>query len=449
MSAWWQTAVIYQIYPRSFQDSNGDGVGDIPGIISRLDYLEWLGVDAIWLSPIYQSPMVDFGYDVADYCAIDPVFGTMQDFDRLLEDAHRRGLRVIMDFVPNHTSDQHPWFKESRSSRQNPKRDWYIWQDGRHGGPPNNWLSESTESAWTLDAATGQYYYHRFQREQPDLNWRNPAVLDAMRAVMTFWLEKGVDGFRVDAATSLVEDGLLRDEPVEQGPSDKMRRLRHAFTVDRPETHQCIAALRAHLERYPDKVLIGEAHMPVARLMEYYGETSPGFQLPFNFTLLDTEHWDASTLGAAIDQYMLLLPQRDWPNWVLGNHDVSRIATRVGPRMARLGAMLALTMRGTPFIYYGEEIGAEDIVLPPEQWLDPNGRRGGKERDGERAPMPWNGEANGGFTSGTPWLPLAADASRNNVAAQREDPQSMLSLYRALIHLRKTELTLRMGDHQA
>jgi alpha-glucosidase len=447
VSAWWQTAVVYQIYPRSFQDSDGDGIGDLEGIRSRIDYLSWLGIDAVWLSPIYPSPMADFGYDITDYCDIDPMFGTLAGFDALLADLHARDIRLIMDFVPNHTSDRHPWFIESRKSRQSRRRNWYVWHDGRDGGPPNNWIDQTGQSAWTFDAATGQYYYHRFLPQQPDLNWYEPEVVAAMGAVLRFWLDRGVDGFRVDAATNLVEDSLLRDDPPVPLAREGEPKVRRVFTSDRPQTHHCIGQFRDIVDRYPDKVLIGEAHLPVARLMQYYGQASGdlGFQIPFNFLAISTP-WNARSIEAAIDQYVMLLPAHDWPNWVLGNHDEDRIASRIGREQARIAAMFALTRQGTPFIYYGEELGLENLDLSEGHSLDAFGRAGIRSRDPERGPMPWDGSANAGFSSGAPWLPLPQPASGTCVAAERDDPHAMLTLYHRLLALRRAMRVLQTGD---
>jgi alpha-glucosidase len=453
--AWWQNGVIYQLYPRSFQDSDGDGVGDLGGILQRLDHLSDLGVDAVWISPIFPSPMADFGYDVSDYTGIDPLFGDLAGFDRLLAAAHRRGLKVILDYVPNHTSDRHPWFVESRSSRRSPRRDWYIWRDARpDGSPPNNWLSEFGGPAWTWDAATRQFYYHAYLPEQPDLNWRNPAVAEAMLDVLRFWLDRGVDGFRVDAIHHLFEDAQLRDNPPDPGwhrgmaPAHRMLRL---HTVDQPEVHQAIAAMRRVTNRYaPERLLIGEAYLPIDRLMAYYGVDRGGFQLPFNFHLLSTP-WTAPAIAALIDAYERALPAGSWPNWVLGNHDRSRVATRIGTRQARVAAMLLLTLRGTPTIYQGEEIGMTDVPIPPERVRDPWERNApglGFGRDPVRTPMQWDGGRHAGFTSGEPWLPVAADLGRVNVAAQARDPRSLLSLYRRLIALRRADPALSVGDYR-
>jgi alpha-glucosidase len=452
--AWWQHGIVYQIYPRSFQDSGGDGIGDLAGIIDRLDHLVALGVDAIWISPIYPSPMADFGYDVSDYCAIDPAFGTLEDFDRLVAAAHGRGLKLILDYVPNHSSDRHPWFAESRSSRTNPKRDWYVWRDARpDGGPPNNWLSEFGGSAWTWDEATGQYYYHAYLPEQPDLNWRHPEVRRAMLDVLRFWFARGVDGFRVDAIHHLIEDEELRDNPPNpdwRAGMSPARRLRRTRTMDQPEVHAAIAAMRQVADGFDDRVMIGEAYLPIDRLMAYYGADLSGFQLPFNFHLIFTP-WQPVAIASLIDAYEAALPQDGWPNWVLGNHDRSRVASRLGTAQARVAAMLLLTLRGTPTIYQGEEIGMTDVPIPPERVQDPWERNVpglGLGRDPERTPMQWDATAHAGFSVAEPWLPVAADHAAVNVAAQAADPRSILSLYRALIRLRRAEPALSIGTYR-
>jgi alpha-glucosidase len=452
--AWWQHGIVYQIYPRSFQDSGGDGIGDLAGIIDRLDHLVALGVDAIWISPIYPSPMADFGYDVSDYCAIDPAFGTLDDFDRLVAAAHGRGLKLILDYVPNHSSDRHPWFAESRSSRTNPKRDWYVWRDARpDGGPPNNWLSEFGGSAWTWDEATGQYYYHAYLPEQPDLNWRHPEVRRAMLDVLRFWFARGVDGFRVDAIHHLIEDEELRDNPPNPDWRPGMspaRRLRRTRTMDQPEVHEAIAAMRQVADSFDDRVMIGEAYLPIDRLMAYYGTDLSGFQLPFNFHLIFTP-WQPVAITSLIDAYEAALPKDGWPNWVLGNHDRSRVASRLGAAQARVAAMLLLTLRGTPTIYQGEEIGMTDVPIPPERVQDPWERNVpglGLGRDPERTPMQWDATAHAGFSVAEPWLPVAADHAAVNVAAQAADPRSILSLYRALIRLRRAEPALSIGTYR-
>ncbi len=452
---WWQRGTIYQIYPRSFMDSNGDGVGDLAGIVARLDYLRWLGVDAIWISPIYPSPMKDFGYDVADYQGVHPLFGSLDDFDRLLEEAHARKLKVILDFVPNHSSDQHPWFVESRASRSNPKRDWYIWRDpAPGGGRPNNWLSCFGGSAWELDERTGQYYYHAFLEEQPDLDWRNPEVVEAMLEVLRFWLDRGVDGFRVDVLWHLVKDDQFRDNPTNprwHEGMDPYQALVPLFTTDRPEVHAIVQRMRALFDEYGDRVLIGEIYLPVERLVQYYGPELRGANLPFNFQLI-AARWDARHISRLIDQYEAALPEGAWPNWVLGNHDQHRIATRVGPAQARVAAMLLLTLRGTPTLYYGDELGMRDVPIPADQVHDPfekNVPGRGLGRDPERTPMQWTPGPNAGFSSGSPWLPVAHDHARVNVEIERDDPLSVLALYKRLIELRRGEPALEVGRFEA
>jgi len=450
-AAWWQRGVVYQIYPRSFQDSNGDGIGDLAGIIQRLPYLVDLGVDAVWLSPVYPSPMADFGYDVSDYVNVDPIFGTLADFDGLVAAVRAHGLKLIMDLVPNHTSEAHPWFVESRASHINPKRDWYIWRDGRDGGPPNNWLSEFGGSAWTLDPATGQYYYHAYLAAQPDLNWRNPAVVDAIHKAMRFWLDRGVDGFRLDTIHHLVEDAELRDNPANEdytnGPP--IERFTRLYTTDRPETQDVLDGFRKVVDEYDDRILIGEAYIPLEHLMAYYGMQGGRLHLPFNFQLLSTP-WCAEELALLIQRYEGLLPQGCWPNWVLANHDRPRIASRVGPAQARVAAMLLLTLRGTPTLYYGDELGMTDVPIPPELVQDPwekNVPGFGLGRDPVRTPMAWSTDRNAGFSSAKPWLPLGPDAQIRNVAVQAADDGSLLAFYRALLRLRRTEDALAVGAY--
>lgn len=451
---WWQSEILYQIYPRSFQDSNGDGVGDLRGIIQRLPYLSELGVDALWLSPVFPSPMEDFGYDISDYTGIDPVFGTLNDFDALVAAAHVRGLKIILDLVPNHTSDQHPWFVESRSSKANPKRDWYIWRDGRgEGAPPNNWLSEFGGSSWEFDERTGQYYYHAFLRSQPDLNWRSPEVRSAIHDVMRFWLRRGVDGFRVDVMWHLIKDHLLRDNP--ENPDfepgrQPYERLIPLYSTDRPEVHAVVAELRQVMDEFDDRVLIGEIYLPPEKLVAYYGRDLAGAHLPFNFALISTP-WTAQAIAQLIDGYEKGLPLGAWPNWVLGNHDRQRIASRVGIDQARVAAMLLLTLRGTPTLYYGDEIGMPQVGIPPDRVRDPwekNLPSLGVGRDGCRTPMQWDSTLRGGFSIGEPWLPLDGNFVRNNVTSERQDATSMLSLYRALINLRRTRPELALGSYR-
>jgi alpha-glucosidase len=450
---WWRKGIFYQIYPRSFQDSNGDGVGDIRGIIERLPYLSGLGVDAIWLSPVFPSPMADFGYDISDYVGIDPLFGTKADFDALVSAAHDAGLKIILDLVPNHTSDQHPWFIESRSSRENPKRDWYLWRDPRSdGSAPNNWMSEFGGSAWALDAATGQYYYHAFLAQQPDLNWRNPEVRAAIYDVMRFWLRKGVDGFRVDVIWHLIKDAQFRDNPPNPGfRTDRPphERLLPRYTADQAEVQDVIAEMRGVIDEFDDRVLIGEIYLPFERLVAYYGKDLAGAHLPFNFALLSAP-WNARAIEKIIAEYEAALPSGAWPNWVLGNHDRPRVASRVGQAQARVAAMLLLTLRGTPTLYYGDEIGMHQVAIAPDQVRDPfekNVPGIGVGRDGCRTPMQWDATPQAGFSSAQPWLPLPDDYVHENAANLAADRQSTLSLYRALIKLRKQTPALVSGAY--
>ncbi|MGC2619926.1 MAG: alpha-amylase family glycosyl hydrolase [Acidobacteriaceae bacterium] len=442
---WWKRSVIYEVYPRSFQDSDGDGIGDLRGILKRLDYLVGLGVEAVWISPVYPSPMADFGYDISDYCGIDPIFGTMADFDGLLAEVHGRGLRLILDFVPNHTSDQHPWFLQSRSSRENPKRDWYLWRD-----EPNNWTSNFGGSGWELDEKTGQYYYHSFLKQQPDLNWRNPAVAQAMFDVLRFWLKKGVDGFRVDVMWLMIKDDRFRDNPPNPGfrpGSPSNDRLLPVYNSNRPEVHRIVAEMRSVIDEFSDRVLIGEIYLPVSQLMTYYGNDLNGANLPFNFHLLQCP-WSAAAVAGVMGEYDRALPAGAWPNWVLGNHDQSRLASRIGTQQARVAALLLFSLPGTLTMYYGEELGMINTLIAPDQVQDPAEKNEpgiGQGRDPERTPMCWDGTALAGFTTGRPWLPLGAEHATVNVAAEREDSDSMLQLYRRLIALRKAHPTLVSG----
>ena len=480
---WWRHGVVYQIYPRSFADSDGDGVGDLAGITARLDHLNdgtpgSLGVDAIWLSPFYPSPMADFGYDVADYTDVDPLFGTLGDFDRLVAEAHARGIRVVVDLVPNHTSDRHPWFLESRSSRDNPKRDWYVWADSRpDGSPPNNWVSAFPRAgrSWTFDEATGQWYLHSFTPEQPDLNWWNPEVREAMDAVMRFWLDRGVDGFRVDVAHKMARDPELRDNPlVELDEADlddsglaRARRLAKLKSVPRrdedwPEVHEILRRFRRTLDGYDDRMAVGEVYLlDLERLARYYGSGQDEFHLAHNFVFL-TQPWKAEAFRSVVDEFNGLLPADAWPAWMLGDHDISRVASRYddggnGQARARVAAMLLLTLRGTPFVYMGDEIGQADGEIPPDRVVDVDGR------DPERSPMQWDGSPGAGFgfrltgepprvspdPSADPWLPVGSQAAAVNVAAQRDDPASMLTLFQRLIWYRKGSAALRGGDYRS
>lgn len=450
-SAWWQRAVIEQVAVPSFQDSNGDGYGDLSGLISRIEYLSWLGIDAIWLTPIYRSPMRDFGYDIADLCSVDPRFGTLDDFDELVSALHARDIRIILDFVPNHTSDEHAWFAESRSSRTDPKRDWYVWADAaENGGPPNNWLSRFGGSAWEWDERTGQYYYHSFLKEQPDLNWRNPALRAAMADVLRFWLRRGVDGFRVDASAVLAEDELLRDDPPNPDYDESMpppERLRRVFTDDRRETMQYLEEIRAVIDEFEDRVLCGEVQGKTGRIGHFYEGDRPRLQMPLNYALLDSA-WDALSLQGHIDAYVNAIPEDAWPVWVIGGHDKKRIASKIGQAQCRVLAMLTLTLRGTPFFFAGDEIGMEQVSIPKDRIDDPFEKLVpgyDLNRDPERTPMRWDASEKGGFTTGEPWLPMGADVASRNVETLRRDPRSLLTLYHQLIALRRREPILASG----
>ncbi len=450
---WWQKEIVYQIYPRSFQDGNGDGVGDLEGIIQRLDYLHWLGVRAIWISPIYPSPMADFGYDISDYTGIHPIFGTMETFDTLLEQVHRRGMKLILDLVPNHCSDQHPWFIESRSSRNNPKSDWFIWKDALpDGSPPNNWLAVFGGAAWEWDENRGQYYYHAFLKEQPDLNWRNPEVREAMFDVMRFWLRKGVDGFRVDVMWHLIKDELLRNNP--PNPSYKphmatVEQLLQSYSTDQPETHDVVKQMRSVVDEFEDRLLIGEIYLDVIRLVRYYGENNDEAHLPFNFLLVN-KPWNPTTIAAIVDEYEGTLPEGAWPNWVLGNHDNARISTRIGKEQSRVAAMLLLTLRGTPTLYYGDEIGMTNVTIPREEIQDPQGLNMPDKdlsRDPARTPMQWNDATYAGFSDAKPWLRISDDFTETNVESQQKHESSMLNYVKRLIALRQQEAALHIGDY--
>lgn len=449
---WWRDGVIYQIYPRSFADSNGDGIGDLNGIVDHLDYLEELGVDAIWLSPIYPSPDVDFGYDVADYKAIDPKFGTMDDFDRLTREAHRRGIRIVLDLVLNHTSDQHPWFRDSARATDSPRRDWYIWRKPRPGGgPPNNWQSVFGGPAWEFNPATGEYYYHMFYKEQPDLNWRNPAVRKEMLDVFRFWLERGVDGFRLDVFNLYFKHPEMPDNPSKLGLRG-FDRQHHIHDQDQPEMMPLLAEIRALLDSYPERYAIGETfegHDNPRRAAQYCGDGKLHAAFSFEFT---KSPWRAADFLGAIQRWESALPEDAWPNYVLNNHDVPRTASRFGKgesdERLKVAAALLLTQRGTPYLYYGEEIGMRDIQVRRSEIQDPVGRRFWpfyKGRDGCRAPMQWDGSVNAGFSLKEPWLPVHPDYVTRNVAAQRGDPDSLFAFYRKLIALRKEVPVLRRG----
>ena len=421
--SWWQDGVIYHVYPRSFADADGDGIGDLRGIASRLDHLRRLGVDALWLSPIYRSPMKDFGYDISDHSAIEPQFGTLEDFDALVAAAHERDLRLLLDFVPNHTSDEHPWFREHP--------DWYLWSDR----PLNNWLSVFGGPAWTLDPERGRFYYHAYLREQPDLDWRNPELREAMLGVLRFWLDRGVDGFRVDALRQVLKDPDRRDNPPNPDFRPGLPEYDSLLPV-RSADHDDLGPVIAMAETIAERggVMVGELYLPFERLVRYY---AAGVHMPSNMHLISAP-WEPRALASLIEAYEAALPDGAWPNWVLGNHDRHRVATRVGPAQARVAAMLLLTLRGTPTLYYGDELGMPDVEIPPERVQDPYERNSpglGVGRDPARTPMQWSDEPGAGFTTGEPWLPLG-DLSVN-AEAQRADPGSMLNLHRELIALRR------------
>lgn len=461
MAHWWQTGIIYQIYPRSFMDSNGDGVGDLPGITSKLDYLAWLGIDAIWLSPIFKSPMADHGYDVADYEDIDPLFGTLADFDRLMHEAQARGLRVILDLVPNHTSNQHPWFLESRSSRDNPKRDWYIWRDAKpDGSPPNNWLAYFGGKAWTWDEATGQYYLHNFLPEQPDLNYRNPEVRQAMLDIVRRWLARGVDGFRIDVIDRMIKHAEFLDNPPspdwKEGDNPSWQFLR-IHSEGSEGIHELIKEFRAVFDEFDERVMVGELQyfLDPAQIVPFYGDPNPQgdggdeVHLPFNFALLMLP-WKAESIREFVDSYDAAVPPYGWPNYVTGNHDRGRIASSLGEAQARIAAMLILTLRGTPTLYQGEELGMVNGDIPPERMQDPQGINiPGTSRDPQRTPMQWNSDPYAGFSTVEPWLPVNPNYSTLNVEASKADPRSMLSFYRQLIALRRNTPALTLGAYRS
>lgn len=454
---WWRKAVVYQIYPRSFKDSNKDGIGDLPGIIEKLDYLndkteKSLGIGAIWLSPIYRSPMVDFGYDISDYRDIDPVYGDLETFDNLIRKVHKRDIKIIMDFVANHTSSQHSWFKESRSSRINSKRDWYIWRDPKpDGSPPNNWLSVFGGSAWTLDRKTNQYYLHSFLSEQPDLNWRNIEVKTAMEKVLEFWIHRGVDGFRSDATYHMIKDKQFRDDPPNpnyQGPKDSYRSLIHTYSQSQPEVLETINAFCSVLGLHRDKYMVSEAYLDIPEMTKLYNACSNGLHAPFNFNLISLP-WDARLVKNHIDAFEASLKENDWPNYVLGNHDKPRVVTRVGEKRAMLLTMLLFTLRGMPFVYYGDEIGMENADVPADKQKDLVGNRLASSRDGERTPMQWNSSTYAGFSNTDPWLPVGAKYKDVNVEQELNDPSSMFQLYRRLIHYRTHNHVLLHGAYSS
>jgi alpha-glucosidase len=454
---WWQHAVFYEIYPRSFADSNNDGIGDLNGITSKMNYLRDLGVDAIWITPCYPSPQVDFGYDVSDYRNIDPMYGTLADFDRMVNEGKKHGVRIIMDFVPNHTSDQHPWFLDSESSRNAPHRDWYIWRDGRGPGqPPNNWISAFGGSAWKFDPATNQYYYHFFYAAQPDLNWRNPAVEKVMLETTRWWYQRGVAGFRLDAVDRLFEDTELRDNPVLPGTNKQGDpNTNDEYNSNFPEVHDELKKLRRVADE-SGAVLIGETWTEnIDQLDRYYGDGGNELQMPMDFMFTTVNRLSPAEFRK---QVAAVNSARGWPVYVISNHDIVRSYNRYGDgknndAIAKLMAAFYLTLRGTPIMYYGEEIGMENNdPIRKEDVRDPIGKTGWpteKGRDGERTPMQWNTSPNAGFSKKQPWLPVPPSYQTHNVASESKDPNSILNMYKKVLALRRTNVALLEGSYIA
>lgn len=460
-TSWYKNAVVYHIYPRSFRDASGDGVGDLLGIIEKLDYLnngtsQSLGVNAIWLSPVYSSPMVDFGYDVSNYIDIDPLFGTLTDFDQLLSKAHKRNIKIIMDFIPNHTSSDHPWFIESKATRENQKRDWYIWRDPKpDGSPPNNWLSIFGGSAWEYDKKTNQYYLHSFTKRQPDLNWRNVHVQEAMCLVLRFWLDRGVDGIRFDAIWPIGKKESLPDDPPNPnyipGKHDPFHALLHIYSEYDPFLYEIIKKFNTVIDSYDDRMLVTEAWADLPNILTMYKKTGTTNYTPFNFNFI-TMNWNAQEYKRFVDTFEASLRPEELPNYVLGNHDKPRVVSRLGEKNARLAAMLLLTLRGMAYVYYGDEIGMEDTPIPPEKIQDPfekNVPGMGLGRDPERTPMQWDASPHAGFSSIEPWLPVNDNYTTCNVVLAKKDPTSMYALYHLLIALRKTSHALLYGKYVA
>jgi len=457
---WWRDGVLYQIYPRSYMDTNADGIGDLRGIIERLDHLQWLGVDGIWLDPITVSPDDDWGYDVADYCDVNPPLGTLADAAELVEEAARRHIRVVLDIVPNHTSDRHPWFVDARSSRTARHRDWYVWADPKpDGSVPNNWVNNfhPGRPAWTFDEASGQYYLNHFLASQPDLNWWNDEVRDEFDRILRFWFDMGVAGFRIDVCHMIVKDRLLRDNPPATADDHwyvQMQGQRQVYNANRPEVHDVLRRWRAIVDSYdPPRILVGETYVLEPELFAAFYGHGDELNLAFNFMLLHSG-FEAAALRSAVEESERLLPDDSWPVWTGGNHDTNRFATRWAggdPQKARTALFMLLSLRGTPFLYYGDEIGMTDTDVPKDRLLDPvgliHGRRVG--RDPERTPMAWTGEPGGGFTEPgvEPWLPFG-DLAAANVAAERPDPLSMLALTRDLVSLRDAIPDLARGDYR-
>jgi len=451
---WWREAVFYQIYPRSFMDSNGDGVGDLRGIESRLDYLAWLGVDALWISPFFKSPMRDFGYDISDYEDVDPIFGSLDDFRSLLDAAHRLGVRIVVDLVVNHSSDEHPWFKAARSSKDDPRHDWYIWKPIEGRKPPNNWISLFEQrSAWYPNEATGEWYLATFTRNQPEFDWRNPELREAIYRVARFWLDLGADGFRMDVATAYFKDAEFRSNPPSHVLVPDLLQ-RHLYDRNRPEVHGVFREFRAIADSYGDRMLIGETHgQDPALAASCHGERNDELHMAFNFDFL-FRPWGAESFRRSAERWYELLPDGAWPNFTLSNHDQKRHYHRYrsgadSDARARVAAAMLLCLRGTPFLYYGEEIGMSCERIPRKALRDPLGLSTWPlplGRDAERTPMQWDASPNAGFSGAEPWLPVNSDYRAKNVAAQRDDPGSLLNWYRRLIRLRASEPALRTGE---
>lgn len=468
-SEWAKYSALYQIYPLSFKDSNDDGVGDLRGIVEKLDYLKGevdsLGVDAIWISPFFKSPMADFGYDVSDYYSIDPVFGTMGDFHKLIKKANKLGIRVMLDFVLNHTSDRHPWFEESRISRDSPKRDWYIWCDPKaDGSPPNNWLSAFDGSAWEYDASSEQYYLHSFLKEQPDLNWANPEVREAMKEVMRFWFEKGVSGFRIDAVNWIAKDRQFRDDPpnprYDPNTEAPYESLQHIYSRRRPRVFTYLKEIAAVAKEYDRSLLITEAYPErdkkphnYSDYIDFYRQVDASVLVPFNFEPIRLP-WHANTFKKTFDAYQAQIRDHEMPIYAFSNHDSARIVARFGPKAARAVAVLQFMLPGLPLMYYGDELGLDNVPIPPKQHRDPlawvvGDKYHRESRDPERTPMPWTSAAQAGFSLAKTWLPVGQKNRRRNVAEQQRDPHSMLRLYRQLLVLRRDSKTLQEGKYVA
>lgn len=465
---WFKRSVVYQIYPWSFKDTNNDGVGDLQGIIEKLDYLndgtsKSLGVGAIWLSPIYKSPMRDYGYDISDYYNIDSRFGTLEDFDELVRECRKRDIKIIMDYVTSHTSSEHPWFTESRSSKDSPKRDWYIWRDPKpDGSPPNNWLSIFGGPAWTFDEFTGQYYLHHFLKEQPDLNWRNEEVREEMKRILNFWMTRGVDGFRVDAISHFIEDSEFRDNPLNEkfveGKHSPFMKYVPKYSMDQPELREVVELLCDTLNNHEEKFMVSEMSAGGKNFFDSYRYSPTKLHAPFNFSLIHMK-WRASSYRRFIDNFERLLDKDEIPTYVLGNHDQPRVASRLDRLRARTSAMLLLTMRGLPFIYYGEELGLKNVKIPENKLKDKLNLQGEMfasdlksahiSRDRARTPMLWNSGKYAGFSFADPWLPLSRGYKTKNVEAQTTDEKSMLNLHRKLIHFRNKSTALVDGAYES